>query len=448
MTKRNPTFRFILLSPLLINLCLTGSRAQKKPVDQSIRNIETRLKMAPKDYKAYAALGAAYLQKGRETGDADDFELAKEALSKSLSLLSNDPGAAFTMTQMAVACMAEHRFQDALRWAQRALALGSGEPAPWAIAGDALADVGDYDGAREAYSHLTKASGDVYEEQISAYQFESRMSFLSFVKGDTPQAVQQMREALATAIRMHMTAENIAWSQYQLGEEYFQSGDLANAAKFNQDALDTYPGYYRALAGLAKVRAAEGKLRESEGLYQQAIAIVPFPEYAAALGDLYQATGQADKAQKEYGLVEFIGRLSEINAEIHNRDLARFYADHGIKLDQAVTLARKELEIRQDIYTWDALAWALFKQGNVKEASEAMNRALSQGTRDAQIFFHAGMIYVRSGDSSRAQEYLSRAIATNPYFHPTQADEARQTLARLESRTVPPAAKEAGDGQR
>jgi tetratricopeptide (TPR) repeat protein len=412
--------------------------AQNETTDALIKSLAIKVKMYPGDYKAYAGLGAAYLQKGRETGDSADYELAKAALSRSLDLMSNDPAAAFAMTQMAAACMAEHQFDQAYIWAQKALAVGSGDPSPWAIAGDALADMGDYQNAADAYSMLKTVYGSEDEQQAILYQRDSRMSYLRLVAGDAQGAIQLMQGAVQTATAMHMPAENIAWSDYQLGEEYFQTGDIAHAEQAYLAALRLYPGYYRALAGLAKVRSSAGNYRAAAALYDKAIAAVPYPEYAAALGDVYRAIGDSNKAQKEFDLVEFIGHLSGINKQIHNRELALFYADHGIKLDQAVVLARRELEVRHDVYTWDVLAWALFKHGEAKEADAAISHALSQGTRDAQLFFHAGMIYADLGDSARAQEFLHRALMINPHFHPIYAETARQTLARLTTKTGSP----------
>lgn len=436
--------RKILLWLLLV-VGLTGSTpllAQQNATDDLIKGLQARVKRAPEDYAGYAGLGAAYLQKGRETADAADYELAKNALETSLELLSNDPAAAFAMTQMAVVCMVEHRFEDALTWAQRALALGSGDPSPWAIAGDALADMGDYQGALEAYSRLKSSYGSDDEKLAFSYQRDSRMSFLRFIAGDTQGAIQLMRNAVYTAITAHMPAENIAWSQYQLGEELYLAGETSVAERAYLASLDSYPRYYRALAGLGKLRASQEKYAEATGLYKEAIAAVPYPEYAAALGDIYQKIGQPEQAKKQYELVEFIGYLSQLNQQIHNRDLALFYADHGIKLHESLALARKELEVRRDIYSWDVLAWSLFKNEQPQEAFEAISHALEQGTKDPQLFFHAGMIYEKLGDSAKAREYLGRALQTNPEFHITYANTARQRLEQMNQRPAQVSARE------
>jgi tetratricopeptide (TPR) repeat protein len=419
---------------ILILSCLGHSaplQAQQSSTNDLIKSLQSRVRRYPQDYAGYAGLGAAYLQKGRETGDAADFEQAKGSLEKSLDLLSNDPAAAFAMTQMAVACMAEHRFGDALGWAQKALALGSGDPSPWAIEGDALADMGDYSRAAEAYSKLESLYGSEDEKLAFAYQKESRMSFLRFVAGDAQGAINLMRQAVTKAIEMRMPAENIAWSEYQLGEEYFLTGETTSAEGAYLAAIEEYPGYYRGLAGLAKVRATQGKYNDAIDLYKKAIAAVPYPEFAAALGDVYLKIGQPEEAKKQYALVEFIGYLSQINQQIHNRDLALFYADHDLKLQESLELARKELEVRRDIYTWDVLAWSLYKNGKVQEAAVAISQALAQGTRDSQLFFHAGMIFEKAGDSGKARSHLQQTLETNPHFHIFDSELAAETLDRL-----------------
>jgi tetratricopeptide (TPR) repeat protein len=443
-----------MIQKILFLLLLTGwfvgpvpMSAQQNATDDLIRSLQARVKRNPDDHAGFAALGAAYLQKGRETADAADYELAKGALEKSLDLLSNDPAAAFAMTQMAVVCMVEHRFADALTWAQKALALGSGDPSPWAIAGDALADMGDYKGAAEAYSRLKSSDGLADEKSAFEYQQASRMSFLRFVAGDTEGATQLMRDAVGIALETHMPSENIAWSQYQLGEMLFVSGEIAAAEKAYLVSLEEYPNYYRALAGLAKVRASQGKYADAIKLYKQAIAAVPYPEYAAALGDIYEKLGQHEDAKKEYELVEFIGYVSQVNQEIHNRDLALFYADHELKLDQSLVLARKELEVRRDIYTWDVLAWSLCKNEKLPEAVEAISHALEQGTKDPQLLFHAGMIYQKTGDATRAKQYLSSALQINPEFHVSYAEAARRILDQINKGRMEVSAREPGNAQ-
>ena len=63
------------------------------------------------------------------------------------------------------------------------------------------------------------------------------------------------------------------------------------------------------------------------------------------------------------------------------------------------------------------------------EAQAAIKDALRLGTRDAKLFYHAGMIARARGDAASARDYLQRALKLNPQFDPLQAAIAAKALA-------------------
>jgi tetratricopeptide (TPR) repeat protein len=400
--------------------------------ERVIQTMQSRVQRDPKDPAAYSSLGAAFFQRARETGDVEDFQLAEQALNKSLALNNADFSAEPAFSTMAEVCMGEHRFSDAITYAQKALALGSGDLSSFAIVGDANADMGEYERAAIAYSRLD-ISGQSAAQPRNIYVRDSRTSYLKFVSGDTPGAIRLMQSAVAAGTEARLPAENLAWLYYELGEYEFQAGDIGAANHAYLTALNIHPGDYRTLAGLGKLRGTRGRYDEAIKLYQSAIAVVPMPMYVAELGDMYNKAGDLAEAKKQYRLVEYIGMLGHINQVLHNRDLALFYADHDMKPDEALALAHKEFEVRHDIYTWDALAWALYKNGKYQEASDASEHALRSGTRDALLFFHAGMIASRLGQTSKATERLQTALSINPGFHVIYAGVAREQLEALDN---------------
>jgi tetratricopeptide (TPR) repeat protein len=398
---------------------------------QVIRNAQAAVKLNQKDAGGYARLGAAYFQSARESGDVSDYQRAEEALAKSLDIVSEDFSADEALGTLAEVCMGEHRFAEALGYAQKALSLGTGDVSPFAIVGDAYADMGEYDKAASAYAKLTPR--DMMLSPRAAYARDSRFAWLKFVAGDTGTAIGLMKTAVSEGIEAQLPRENMAWLYYELGEFNAQAGDIAAADAAYLAALNTHPGDYRALAALAKLRANNGRYAEAIVLYQRAIAVVPMPIFIAELGDLYAKTGNEAEAKKQYALVEYIGLLGSINQVLHNRDLALFYADHDIRLTEALRLAQKELELRHDVYTWDALAWALYKNGKMTEAAEASEKAMQFGTRDSLLLFHAGMIAEKLGQRERALSELKEALEINPHFHLVYARAASEKAASLES---------------
>jgi tetratricopeptide (TPR) repeat protein len=399
--------------------------------DKQIQVLQDRVLRAPDDYAGYDELGAAFLQKARETGDITYYDLAERTLQKALSLAPQDFREADPLVHMALVCMGEHRFSETLAYAQKAIGTGAGNLAAFAIEGDAYTDMGDYDDAAAAYNSVQTLGRMTTSTLSLAYLSDSRLAYLSYLRGNSAEAIRLMKCAISAALQTSVPRENLAWLYFELGERYFQSGDLGNADSSYQSGIAADPDHYRSLAGLAKVRAAQGRLEESIQLYQRSISIIPFPVYVAELGDVYNQLGQAKDAQQQYDLVEYIGHLSKLNQVLANRELALFYADQGIKLPEALELARKELNVRHDIYTWDTLAWVLYKNGRYQEASEAANKALALHTNDSLLLFHAGMICHSLAKDTDARDFLNRALKINPHFHVFHSEVARRTLKEL-----------------
>ncbi len=157
------------------------------------------------------------------------------------------------------------------------------------------------------------------------------------------------------------------------------------------------------------------------------------PEYAAALGELYEKTGKLELSRRQYALVEYVGRLNALNQALYNRELAYFYADRDIKPKEGLELARRELDYRRDVYAYDVVAWNLYKNGELEAAREAIERALKLGTRDAKLFFHAGMIHHGLGELDKGKEFLNRALQTNPHFHVLFAEQAERILQQIDN---------------
>ena len=411
---------------LVNNEPLAGADEQiawSSTTNQVIRLYQARATKASQDPSDYRSLGAAYIQKARETGDVTYYGLAEKALKQALALHPTDRLATDVMTRLALVALSRHEFADARAYAQRALGYGTGQLFPYAILGDVYFEIGELDKASEAYAKLATLTGAAYPS--------TRLATVQFLQGKTQEAIDEAERGVEALLNDKGPRENVAWAEFRLGELFFQAGELTKAETAYRNAVRRYPGYHWALAGLARVRAAQKRYDDAISLYWQAIAVIPLPQYAAALGDVYAKVGRAGEAKKQYALVEYIGALNAINKEIYNRDLALFYADHDLKLPRALELAERELQVRRDIYTYDVLAWTLYKNQKPDAALRAMEEALKLPTKDARLFFHAGMIHQAAGNAEQARDYLQRALATNPYFHVLQADIAERALSAL-----------------
>ncbi len=398
--------------------------------EQTMRFLERKIRMDPEDFIAHNKLAFQYLNLVRETSDLTYLNLASRAAHASLAALPAEHNTG-GLTVLAQVEFTAHDFAAARDHARQLIALDSEKSYPYQILGDALLELGDYDRAKAAYGDMVRLGAVQGLTQVAV---EQRMARLAALRGDLDGAYARFLTALKTALALPAPpAETIAWCRWQLGETAFSGGKYELAERHYRDALTTFPGYVRAQASLAKVRAALGNVNRAIDLYKSAIQAVPDPAFAAALADLEQMAGYPGKAAGHYQLVETVYKLWAATGSLYNRQQAMFDADHDRKRQEAYENAKKEYALRQDIYGSDALAWTALKAGQLAQAKSAIHEALRLGTQDAKLFYHAGMIAYALGERGSARGYLRRALALNPGFDPLQATVARRALSALRS---------------
>ncbi|HWT01716.1 MAG TPA: tetratricopeptide repeat protein [Pyrinomonadaceae bacterium] len=384
------------------------------PADRRIEAAQVLIKKAPDSLAGYNALAAAFMQKARETGDFGYNARAEEALKRSEEVAPDNQGA---NRLRAYLLLAYHRFGEAREAARRAVAQNPRDYEAYGALVDAHVELGQYDEARRA----VQAMLDV-RPYTASY---ARASYLRSLHGDTVGAIEAMRLAVASADPGD--PEALAWCLVHLGDELVNAGKPSEAEREYDRALFYFPDYPLALNAKARARAAAGDTEAAVALYQKSLDRTPSPEAAVALGDIYAKLGKTVEAKRQYELVEFVERAGAA-AGTYSRQLAVFWADHDTKLDEALEIARRERERRADIHTSDALAWCLYKKGQLAEAKAAIDEALRLGTRDARLLYHAGMIYRALDDRGRAAKYLKAALDINPQFDVLQAEAAKRAL--------------------
>lgn len=417
--------------------------AAGSPTDRTIALLQARLQERPDSpSRVYSQLGAAYLQKAREIADPAYYTKSDAVLTKALTIAPDDFSA---LISLGVLALARHDFRGALGWGERARAINPYNAGVYGILGDARVELGDYPAAEAAFQEMMDRRPD-----SAAY---ARASYLRELYGDIDGAFTAMRQAAENG---GVTGENAAWYRVQTGHLAFNyttssQGGFDAADVQYRSALEADPANLYALAGLARTRAARGDYDGAIDLYTRVTQIMPLPEFVIALGDVYTAAGRPEDAARQYDLVAVIDQLFRANGVNNNLELALFNADHadhgggprggpavshGGDLPGTLARARQIAAERPSVKAVDVLAWTLYQSGDYPAAWEASRQALRLGTQDALMFFHAGLIARAVGDTTAAQQYLERALATNPAFSLVYAPTARQALAEPRAPTT------------
>jgi len=394
--------------------------AVDSPTDRDVFRLQQRVATTPHDLTTLNGLGFAYLQKARESGDPAFYSKADGIFQQALAADSRHPSALLGASAVA---LARHDFEQALDWAERALVSDPDDPDANGALGDALIEMGRYQETLDAFQKMVDARPD-----LNAYV---RVAYARELHGDIGGAIEAMRLAVGAS---RPTGETAAWVRSQLAHLYFNTNALDVAESQYEAALDTFPGYVHALAGLARVAAARGDYDKAIELYTEVIARQPIVEYVTALGDLYRAASRGEEAQRQYDLVTAIDSLYRANGIDTGLETALFLADHDIRIDEAIVQASAVYEARPgSIRAADVLAWVLYKAGSYDQALAYSKEALRLGTQDPLLLYHAGMINYRAGNREAAGDYLSRALEINPGFSVLYSEEAANTLQKLRS---------------
>ena len=362
------------------------------------------VKNDPQNAIGYNLLAQCYLQHSRETGDMGEAISAMKSAQRSLKIRThNNQAAAYTLAQSLVV---QHKFSEALETLKSSQLVTPGSSAS-CLAIEIMIELGDYQTARElARTNLLDfKSAPVKVTKARLYEIEGRLD----------RAIEMIRSAqLKTDQDFDMPHESVAWFHLREGDLLALKGDQTGAEAAYLKAISIFPNDFKAMAGLTKLASIRKDWDQVVKWGSQSIEFVPNPEIIALVADAFMSKGMTKEAESRYSLIESIAKISYSQGVSYDRQRACYLADHKKNLPEAVSLARRELKVRHDLYAYDTLAWTLCQSGDFKEAEKSMRIALKEGTCDARLFYHASRIFQANGDSQLSKQYSDRAYQLNP----------------------------------
>ncbi len=404
------------------NASTTSRLDQRIPYDPQLTSKDIafwagRVRDDPQAVMSMAQLGSLYLRHYRETGDSANAVKAEQTARRSLRVRKS-PGAYELLSR---ALLTQHRFHEALAAADQVTTF---TPDGNRARTDILLDLGENAAAARALTLVPQTANDPNRITLRGRLWEAQ--------GRNEEALKLYQESARLLDgNIETSPEAIAGAHRQVALVLYNLGRVDEAEREYKQAIKFFPPDYQSLYGLARLSAGRGDWKNAIEWGEKAAAIVPVPEVIALLGDAKAALGDNAAAEKQYQLVEDIGALGKAQGITYDRQRALFYADHDRNLKEALQLARNEMKMRHDAYTYDTLAWVSYQNGLLKEAKTAMKNALAGGRRDALLEYHAGVIAHGSGDDAAAKTHLAKALEINPYFYPPSPKHARELLAKL-----------------
>ena len=391
-----------------LDLACRAAAAGNAGSDADIPRLQQALRERRAPSLAAEQLGYHFIARARLTNDAGFYTLAEQAALCMASLDSADPGALLlrghVLHQM-------HRFAEAESIARRLVALRE-FVLDYGLLGDVLMEQGRLDEAATAYQRMIDLK--------PFYQSYTRAAHLRWLKGDLDGATEMMQAAIRAV--SPRDPESVAWAYSRLAFYELQRGRLAEAGRMTEASLRYVPEYAAALLVRGRIQLAARRPLEAVTTLENAARRNPLPEYKWAYADALRQVNQIDAARAVEQQLAAAGGDDP-------RTFALYLATRHENCAQAVTLARQELQKRADIYTLDALAWALASAGEIREASSLIARALAEGTRDGRLFLHAAAIAAADGRARDAKRWADKARALQFTLLPSELGVLRTGIA-------------------
>ena len=354
-----------------IDPCAIALAGQRAP-DAELARLRAQAQKAADPSPWIERLGWAYVSKARSAFDPGFYNLAEQA---ALCLESKKPGCAEALLLRGHVLHSLHKFKEGEAVA-RELVAKRGLSYDYGLLGDVLMEQGKLTDAVDAYQKMMdqKPSPEAY----------SRAAHMRWLKGDIDGAIELMTMAAGGASARD--GESAAWMRVRLALYQLQRGDDKQASRVIDETLSVRPDYAPALLARGRIFLAQDRAADALEPLRRAAALNPLPEYEWVLSEALRAAGRTDEAWA----VE--QKLHQRGEEDDPRTFALYLATRGEDVNTALRLATKELETRGDVFTFDALAWALHAAGKDEEARAMMHRALAEGTQDARLQLHAALI--------------------------------------------------------
>lgn len=377
-----------------------ASSSGNNPIDNEIAQQQALIRRSSPSAAALERLGWIFVKKARLTFDPSYYNLAEQCAACMEATGAQGPDA---LLLRAHALQSLHRFKEAETVASQ-LTNTRERPFDYGVLGDVLIDEGKVREGAAAYQKMIDLRPDL--------QSYARAAHVRWLTGDLNGAIELMKLAISGS--SSNDGEAAAWAYTRLALYQLQQAAAKQALQSTDAALTLQSNYAPAMLARGRILLALRRPAEAVVEFQHAAKLNPLPEYQWALADALALTGDRERAR------EVESQIVERGGSEDPRGLSLYLATRGENTELAVQLAQQELNNRGDVFTHDALAWALAVAGHTTEAQPHIMQALSEGTVDARLLLHAGIIAALNNDTTHAKQWLQRASVIQQMLWPSE----------------------------
>jgi predicted Zn-dependent protease len=347
--------------------------------------LSEKLAKIPGQYGFHSKLASTYTAFFSSTGEVEYLIKAENELLK-VNDITNYGNPSY-LKGLVYNYISQHQFKGALKLLEKAEALKEGLSETQKMLFDVHLEMGHYD---KAQAYLNKF------ENFSDFDYLIRLSKMSDHKGYLGAAIKYMEKAMAIAESSNLKGLK-QWSYTNIADFCGHAGNIGQSYQYflKALALDLNDAY--AKKGIAWiVYSHEKNPDEALRILKSVMKTYKAPDYHLLKSEIAAYKCDDDMKKAQLGLYR-TSMKNKAYGEIYNAYNILLYADENVQLQEAIAIAKIEVNNRATPQSYDLLAWYYFKNGNLQDALSIVETYIINKTYEPATLYHEAEIYKAAG---------------------------------------------------
>ena len=364
----------------------------------------------PSQFPYLSKIAASYSHLFAKTGKIEYLKLAEEELLN-LNEITNysSPG---SLMSLSANYISQHKFKESLELLTKAELIGDHLSDIQKMLFDVHLELGNYDLAR-AYLLKIKNNND--------FDYLIRLSKWSDHRGNLDAAIKYLEKAKGIAESSNMKGIK-QWTYTNLADYYGHAGNIQASYTHFLKALELDPNDAYAKKGIAWiVYSHEKNPEEALRILNMVTQTYHAPDYYLLKADIYQFKGDIDAKDEQLKLYE-VAVQNVAYGDMYNKYNVLLYAEENLRLDEAIAIAKIEVEHRPTPQSYELLAWAYYNKGLVSQALAIVDTYIVGHTYEPKALYHSAEIYQAAGKTEKAKALKKELVESSYELGPLIAE--------------------------
>ena len=376
-----------------------------------------RVEKNKNDETSILKLAGLFAERFKASGQIEDIQASDSLYNH---VLKNTPGGSVDIYHcLAMNAITQHKFRLANDYTKRALAMKDRLAATLLIQTDVCLELGDH-------AKATLLLNDFKNKNSFAYLI--REAKVKDHEGKLDTAILLMEKA---SCRVKGNKGLSQWALTNTADMYGHAGRVNEAYQTYLQVLKEHPDDDYALKGIAWIALSyDHNIADAKKIIEALASRKRMPEAYLMLAEI--AAIEGDKAAEMKLLKKFTSMVSGADYKtMYHKYLANIEAEQFKNPEACISIAEQEILNRPTPQSYDLLAWGYYHKQDFEKALNIAKNKVEFQTFEPDAFYHLGMIYLASGNTTKARYYLKEASSSAFELGPSISKKVNTTLSTL-----------------